>query len=147
MTIAQRACATDTARPVTMWENEAVKGMALSCDKIHENDMDEIAALRARQGKYEASLPVDPCDVINAVQDLMQPKSETYPDRFEESLHLSHALRPMIEMLDLSHPGPDRDALLWITDRIMFGLEDVQRNLDRIGDILGNPARVKRQAA
>lgn len=147
MTTAQRACATDTARPVSMWENAEVKGMALSCDKIHEMDMDKIASLRAQQAKYEASLPADHQEAIKAAQKVMHPEGESYPDGFEASLHLSHALRPMIEVLDLSHPGPDRDALLWITDKIMFGLEDAQRNLDRITDILGNPAQVRREGA
>lgn len=134
-------------RPVTSWENEAIRGMALSGERIHARDMKKIEALRKQQADYEALLPVEPIEVIKAALETMHPDGgENYPKGFEEALHLSHALRPMVETLDTDEPGPDRDALLYIADRIMFGLENAARKLDHISALLGTPERIERES-
>lgn len=134
-------------RPVTNWENEAARGMALSSERTHARDMKKIEALRKQQADYEALLPVEPMEVIKAALETMHPDGgENYPKGFEEALHLSHALRPMVETLDTDEPGPDRDALLYIADRIMFGLENAARKLDHISALLGTPERIERES-
>lgn len=134
-------------RPVTSWENEAVRGMAFTSERAHARDMKEIEALRKQQADYEALLPVEPMEVIKAALETMHPDGgENYPKGFEEALHLSHALRPMVETLDTDEPGPDRDALLYIANRIAFGLEKAARQLDHISNTLGNPDRIEREA-
>ena len=133
-------------RPVTSWENEAIRGMALSSERIHARDMKKIEALRKQQADYEALLPVEPIEVIKAALETMHPDGDSYPEGFEEAMHLAHALRPMVETLDTDEPGPDRDALLYIADRIMFGLANAARKLDHISETLGNPGRIEREA-
>ncbi len=130
-------------RRVSDWENEEVKGMALSCDSVHHDNMAKVKKLRDRQAAYRASLPTEPEAVRRAVDELLCPGAESYPGGFEEALHLSHALGPMITMLKTDVPGPDRDALLWIADHIMFGLEGASCAINQISDILGNPARIE----
>ncbi len=133
------------AWPVTSWENEGVKGAALCGDGVHADNMKRVDELRAQQARYRASLPVEPKESIKAALKELCPKGESYPNAFEEALHLSHALRPMVQLLKTEHPGPERDALLWIADRICFGLGDVAMKLDYVTDILGNPAKIERQ--
>lgn len=133
-------------RPVTSWENEAVHGMACTSERLHARDMKEIEALRKQQADYEALLPVEPMEVIKAALRTMHPGGDSYPEGFEEAMHLAHALRPMVETLDTDEPGPDRDALLYIADRIMFGLEKAARQIDHISNTLGNPDRIERKA-
>lgn len=131
--------------PVSTWENEKVKGAALCCTRTLNRGRAEVEKLRARQAEYLASLPTEPKEVISAALKEMHLNGESYPGAFEEAMHLSKALRPMIEHSDTDEPGPDRDALLWIADRIMFGLERTARNLDHISEILGNPRRIERE--
>lgn len=133
-------------RPVTNWENEAVRGMAFTSERAHARDMKEIEALRKQQADYEALLPVEPMEVIKAALETMHPDGDSYPEGFEEAMHLAHALRPMVETLDTDEPGPDRDALLYIADRIMFGLENAARKLDHISALLGTPERIERES-
>lgn len=132
--------------PVSRWDNELVQGMALTADGVHAHQMERVDALRKRQAEYLASLPVEPKAAIRAALDKMHPDGWSYPVGFEEALHLSKALRPMIQHLDTSTPGPDRDALLWIADRIRAGLEDAERSLDQIAGILQQPLRLPDEA-
>lgn len=133
-------------RPVSDWENEGVDGAALCVPSVLEADREKVDRLRKQQAEYLAMLPVELNEVISAARRAMHPEGHSYPDAFEEVMHLSRALRPMVEHLQTDDHGPDRDALLWIADRIMFGLEGTSRKLDHISQILGNPARLKREA-
>lgn len=135
------------SRPVTGWENERVNGMALTCDGVHKMKIEEVDALRKRQAEYVASLPADREAAISAAMELLHPGAESYPQGFENALHLAKALRPMVESMDLSVPGRDRDAVLWIADCIFDGLDDAMFALDRIGDILAKPGRLEREQA
>lgn len=131
------------AKPVDPWENQITNGMALRCDRVHTEDLKRVEELRARQESYLASLPVEPEAVIDATLNEMNPHGESYPAGFEEALHLSHALRPMVEHLQTDDFGPDRDALLWIADRIMFGLEGTAMKFEHMSNILRGPHRAK----
>ena len=53
-------------RPVNTWENERVNGMALSVDRVHAITMKQVEDLRKRHADYEASLPVEPLEIIKA---------------------------------------------------------------------------------
>lgn len=132
------------ARPVTTWDNEEVKGAALCADSVHADYLKRVNELRTRQADYRASLPTEPKEAIRAAMRAMHPKGESYPGAFEEAMHLSKAIRPMVEMLQTDDRGPDRDALLWIADRIAFGLEGVATKLDHISEILDTPGRIER---
>lgn len=133
-------------RPVTDWENEEVGFKALASDRCLASHLKKVENLRKQQADYLASLPVEPMEVIKVALETMQADGDKYPEGFEEALRLSHALRPMVETLDTDEPGPDRDALLYIADRIMFGLANAARKLDHISETLGNPGRIWREA-
>lgn len=135
--------ALSTAKPVTVWENESVNGMALSHDRVHQLDMDKIEALRARQKGYLKSLPSNPEDCLRAAARLLHSGGDAYPEGFEEAFFLSFALAPMIKNLETDMPGPERSALLYVADRIQFGLSRFAPRLEEVADILGNPARLK----
>lgn len=51
---------TKQPRHVSDHENREVNGMALTCDRVHENGLEKIEALRKQQKEYLASLPSDP---------------------------------------------------------------------------------------
>ena len=133
-------------QPVTKWENEAVKGMACTTNWVHREFMQQVDALRKREADYLDSLPVEPTEAILAALRTMHPDGDGYPEGFGEAMHLAHALRPMIESLETDESGRERDALLYIADRIAFGLEKAARQLDHISETLGNPGRIEREA-
>lgn len=132
---------------VTAWENETVKGMALSHDRVHQLDLDKIEGLRARQRDYLKSLPTNPEDCLRAAAKLLHTGGDVYPEGFAEAFFLSFALVPMIKNLETDMPGPERSALLYVADRIKCGLSRFAPALEEVSDILGNPARLKRDAS
>ncbi|WP_146136659.1 hypothetical protein [Aliiruegeria haliotis] len=138
---------TDELKPVTMWENKAAKGHALCAEPIFRDHIEGTQALRDRQAAYLDSLPSDPPEVIRAALKLMHPNSESYPDGIEEALHLSHALEALVKDGDLDEDGFNRDAALYVADRVVMAMHRATRQLDRIGDILGNPGRIERDRA
>lgn len=146
----ERARASDEVRPVepvTSSENKAAKGHALCGESTFREHIEGTQALRDRQAAYLDSLPSDPPEVIRAALKLMRPKGDEYPDGIEEALHLSHALEVMVEEGDLDEDGFNRNAALYIVDRVVMAMHRATRQLDRISDILGNPGRIERDGA
>lgn len=135
----------DTARPVDSYVNEMVDGLALCADSIFEEKLAEVGRLRRRQADYLASLPTKADDCISAAVKILHHDSEEYPEGFEEALYLSFALEPMIRDLRTEDPGIERQALLYVADRVRWGLERASRKLDRVSDILCNPGRIERE--
>lgn len=132
--------------PVSLWANEEVGGYALCADFIVNDSRKKVDDLRKQQAAYLASLPAEPAAAVDAALKLMHPDGATYPGKFEDALHLSKALRPMIMDLDLEGAPFERDALLWIVDQIMWALYDLAPKLDNLADILGNPRRLHFEA-
>lgn len=58
---------TEASTSVTDWENRDVKGAALCCKLIHEQEQDKIKALREQQAAYVANLPKEPLDALNEI--------------------------------------------------------------------------------
>ena len=56
----------DAAR-VQDWENRQVKGAAMACKKVYEDEQEKINELRARQEAYEKSLPTDPVEGLELI--------------------------------------------------------------------------------
>lgn len=133
------------SQPVPSWVNTEHGGQVLSCDRVFEDGLAKIKSLRQQQKEYEDSLPTDEAEAISQAMRLLCPKGESYPEGFEEALYLSAALAPMIKTLEIGEPGPDRDAVLFIADRVQMGLEAAHRKLDRISDTLSAPAVAKRK--
>ena len=126
--------------PVSQSENEEVRGLALCCDSAFEDEMKLVDNLRSRQKAYRASLPTDPDEIITAALAAMYPGGGDYPDGFEEALHLSHALVVMVED-GIDDAGSNRDAAVYIADRVIECLRNLGRSLDQVGDLLSNRKR------
>jgi hypothetical protein len=143
----ERASATPPVKPVTSYENQDVKNMALSVDYVFEMDLAEISKLRKQQADYLASLPVDPAECLSEALRTLQSNGKSYPDGFEEAFYLSFALEPMIRDLDGGSPCPERDAMLYVADRVRQALMRFMPKLDHVNNVLCSPGRVKRHAA
>ena len=135
-----------TPQPVTLWENDDVKGHALCAEYIFREDVERAQTFRERQSSYLASLPVDRKTAIEAALKTMHPKGETYLEGFENALHLSFALLALIKEGDLDADGRSRDSALYIADRLTTDLHFTARKLDHLSFILRNPARVEQGA-
>ena len=126
--------------PVSTYENEKVKGNALSGDRVWQMDLAEIEELRGRQRAYIASLPTEPADRIAAIRKIMHPDSEAYPAGFEEAQALGLALQAMIQIGDVDENNPEvRRAALWIADRMETLMRGLERDLQRIADLCRPP--------
>lgn len=142
----ERACANEPVLPVSTFENEDAKGMAICAQKVFEDELAKVRHLRARQSDYLASLPTDAAGCLSAALSVLHPQGENLPKGLENSLHLSFALAPMIRQLQTEGPGPMRDALLYIADEVNMGLWQAAREIEHVSEILRNPARVEREA-
>jgi len=134
----------ESTKPVRDWENAGVKGLALCGEDVFQENMQKVRELRDRQAAYLDSLPSDPPEAIRAALKLMHPPGDEYPEGIEEALHLSHALAALVKDGDLDEGGFNRDAALYVADRVAFAMHRATRQLDRISDILGNPGRIER---
>ena len=130
--------------PVSIWDNERAKGLALTCDAIHAQEMAQVDALRQREAQYRACLPTEPKAAIAQAVKILNATADGYPEGFAEAMHLSVALSPLIATLTTDDPGPERDALLWIAGRIALGLYHSRQSLDRAVDTLTRPAEAAR---
>lgn len=129
-------------RPVTSHENEAVKGQALIDQKGLEKNREKVDELRAQHAEYLASLPTEPKDCMDEALRALGPDGGNYPEGFEEAMHLSHTLAPMIHHLDASQPGPEREAMLYVAERICVGLFNAAAAINHAGEALANPGRL-----
>ncbi|OSP53827.1 hypothetical protein [Pseudoruegeria sp. SK021] len=66
----QRASANEHLRPVSDLENSKANRMALTCDAVHESDLEKISAVRKQQADYLDSLPDNAKDACGAVCDV-----------------------------------------------------------------------------
>lgn len=136
---------TDTPHPVSLWENEQVKGLALCVDSLFCQHIKDVKKLRGRQAAYMNSLPVEPLDVICAGLRIMHPPNENYPEGFEEALHLSHGIEALIDNASIDDVGPVRDAATFLAARLTLLLGRTRTQLDRLSDTLGSPSRIKQK--
>lgn len=127
--------------PVKDWENQRNKGMILSGDGLFEQSIGEIEDARARQRAYLDSLPTDPTDIIKEARRTLQPNASSYPDGFEDALHLSWAMEAILKNGQLEDVGPERDAALYIAAKMTDGLLKTARALDHLGSALDGPRR------
>ncbi|RJL09439.1 hypothetical protein [Paracoccus siganidrum] len=128
------------------WENAEVHGWALSSDNVFEEDMAKVRRLRKRQADYLNSLPTDPKVAISAARRLLHPGGAEFPDGFEEAMRLAWALVPMIEKLETERPAAEREAAIWIAQRVAEAIEVASERLEQIAEILDGPDRVERAA-
>lgn len=135
-------------RPIDEAKNQSVFGFALCGESIFEERLAEIKQLRETQKAYNASLPNDPHGAVREIFSLLHDDNcGSYPEGFEEALYLSASLGPMIRMLGLSEPGADQEAILYIADKIQFGLERARQRIDRANDIAASVKRSGRNEA
>lgn len=135
--------ATRTLERVSTWENSEVDGKALCADLIYQQHVEKVEDLRGRQEAYLDSLPKDMESAIRAAFQLLHPDGRSYPEGIEEALHLSWALCSMVKEGNLDEEGCDRDAAIYIADRVAYSLHIATRRLDRIADTLRSPRRVR----
>lgn len=133
----------DNHAPVTTWENEKARGLALCAEYTFRERVEHAQSLRDRHAAYLGTLPTDPREVILATQKIMHPTGDDYPDGIEEALHLSCALEALVREGDLDAQGQSRDAAIYVASQVSFAMHRAIRQLDRIADILGNPGRIE----
>ncbi|WP_299739052.1 hypothetical protein [uncultured Roseobacter sp.] len=123
----------DAAR-VQDWENRAVKGAALACKSIYEDNKKEAEKLRARQEAYKKSLPTDPIEGMSEINRALKDTQEV------DSLH--YAPRAALEIIrELSMKGSldgsqqMSDAVFWLTTQAIDGLTAIEEGARRSRDI------------
>lgn len=136
----------DIPRPVSRWENEQVKGLALCVDYLFCEHNKDVKKLRERQAVYNDSLPVEPLDVIRAGLQIIHPPEGNYLEGFEEALHLSHGIEALINSASIDEFGQVRDAATFLATRLTILLGRAQSELDRLSDTLGSRARTRPEA-
>lgn len=73
----------------------------------------------------------------------LQPEGQQFPQDYEEVRHLGPALRSMIEAGNLDQAGPDRDAALFVADKLVECLTSHTSSLNSLREAvrksLGSP--------
>ena len=142
----ERARANEELRPVSSWENNQAKGHALCGQYMWGEHKDEVKTLRNRQAAYLNSLPSDPQDAISAAKKLLDFEYSAYPEGIEKALHFSFALEAMVKHSSTDDDGPEHDAAIYLADQVAHAMVRATEQLDRISDILDNPARLERES-
>ena len=137
----ERVCANSETRPVSDWENKSANFNALCCEAVFQSNVDHAKNLRDRQAVYLASLPTDPPEAIRAAIETLHPNGEEYPEGVEEALHLSFALAAIVKGGDLDHEGHERDAALYLSDRLCTAMGLATVSLKHTQHILKNSNR------
>ena len=137
---------TSKPRPVPLWENEELHGLALCDEGLFEEKIDKITKARARQAAYKASLPCSGDEAILAARRALHPRGKSYPDGFEEALDIVFLVQAVVQ-----NPGNLEDntisaVLNRVLERAYDGLMNVQRRLDHVSDVLGAPAARQRES-
>ncbi|MFN3823595.1 MAG: hypothetical protein ACK4RN_06410 [Pseudorhodobacter sp.] len=134
-----------SVEPVSYDENRAVGGKALCGEGVWKDDLAQIEQLRARQAAYRESLPQDDSAAISAAWQHLSPRGESYPDGFERALYTAYAIEVIVRT-DAAQEGFGLEAAAFLAESVTDDLRRVQRSLDRVSDILGNPARIEQNA-
>ena len=134
-------------RPVTNWENQSVGGIALCSEGLFLDHVEDAKKLRERQAQYEASLPTEPDEVIRSARRILHPNGNSYPEGVEEALQLSCALAVIVRHGDLEVPSPERDAALYLAERLEDATRSAVGKLDRLSDVLSAKSRQERKEA
>lgn len=132
---------TQRIEPVSDWENEMAKGLALCDEKNFQSRIDSIRELRACQAAYVDSLPTDRGEANRQALRILHFDGNEFPDGVKEAMHLAFAVEAMIKDGGIDEPSPTRDAALGLADMLTFALMRGTEELKRISDILGNPER------
>lgn len=127
-------------QPVSIHENRAVNGMALSADPVFEETVTTALELRQRQAEYRKSLPTDPAEAIRLALRHLQYDRSDYPEGIEDALHLSSALADLMLVACDQEKSFDPIAANYIAERMETAMRKAVAALDRANDILRNPA-------
>lgn len=133
-------------QPVSLWENESVKGMALVAESDFEEGVSKARKLRKRQAEYLKSLPFERDEAIRLALKYMEHDHGDYPEGIEEALHLSAMLVEALRASKVSGYEWEPEAAIYVADRIEMAMRKATIALDRAHDLLRNPARVEREA-
>lgn len=124
------ASGTDTARPVTDWENRESKGAALVCKYGHDATQKKTAELRQRQEAYERSLPKD---AIEAMGEISRNLADTGDYCTPE--YAPRAALAIIKELSVNGGLDDSDemngAVYWLTTQALDALDGIEGNTIR----------------
>ncbi|KPN62088.1 hypothetical protein SAMN04488527_12914 [Aliiroseovarius crassostreae] len=131
-------------QPVSIHENRAVNGMALSDASLFEETVTAARELRQRQAEYRKSLPTDPAEAINLALRHLEYDHGDYPEGIEDALHLSSALADLMLVACDKEMGWDPTAAKYIAERMETAMRKAVAALDRANDILRNPANAAR---
>ena len=127
---------TDTPRPVTDRENRRVKGLALVCDGIFRDTVAEAEALRARQAAYRAAIPTDPAAKCKAARDLWKDDDLYSTGGIAEAQAIALALEAMVARCDPENVPEEREAMRWLTHRLIACQRAETARIERARDIL-----------
>ena len=85
-------------------------------------------------------MPTEPDEIISEALKIMHPDAQLYPAGIEDALHLSYALFEMVKN-GIDETGPNRDAAMYIADRVNTDLIRAALELERLGHVLANRHR------
>lgn len=132
----ERACANNTPQPIQEWENENVKGEALSRKRFHEEHLAEVNELRQRQEAYIASLPKNPSEALTEIHSTLLD-----PREIGEQHYAPRAALEIIHQLALKNGLEDdegiRDAIYWLTSQALNGLNAIDAATQQAQEIAG----------
>ncbi|SDE88362.1 hypothetical protein SAMN04488117_101596 [Celeribacter baekdonensis] len=129
-------------RPIPYTANQETHGLALAADVVYTSEIAQIDRLRERQAAYRASLPTSVeaanREAISVLSDLIEPDER---GGFLEALHLSIALGAMIKKDGnaLGCVGPERDAAIFVSERVSDALLQVHGELEHMNTALRTP--------
>jgi len=136
-----------TPQPVSIHENRAVNGLALSADPVFEETVTTARELRQRQAEYRKSLPTDPAEAIRLALRHLEYDTGDYPEGVEEALHLSAMLVEALRYSEVAGYEWEPEAAIYVADRIEMAMRRATAALDRVNDILRNPANAARDSS
>lgn len=122
--------------PVTTWENDRVNGLALAGEAIFRDTVTEAEELRARQAAYRATLPTDPVEKCKAIREIWISDDYYSGGTLREAQVIAFALESMVASCDPENVPEEREAMRWLTARLIDCQRAEYRRIDRAMDIL-----------
>ena len=122
--------------PVADWENRSVGGLAKLGEGLYENRLAKVAELRAREAAYRETLPASPEEKCDAVRKIWINDDFHSRGYLREAQAIAQALDSMVETCDPENTPEERDAMRWLTDRLIDCQREEYKRIDKAMDIL-----------
>lgn len=130
-------------RPVSAYDNARTFGLALCCDAVHADKLEEIDDLRDRHAAYLNSLPGDPLEGVKVIEKLVG-------DEPDEGLGVAqHALvliEEVVRNVELDgYPGLQK-AIAWLASAGADAVRPVIERNNKASDICNKIREIQKEA-